>query len=123
MINQKPIVYKKLSELETEGKAKQVCEEGNQDWSKLPCVTYYELDNSELDSADDEEYSSALAIKADAWGKTSSEVSKLAIQVVAKMKEIGYKRTLYLDMPDINSKQKHKTMRFEKEEILEMEEM
>lgn len=122
MINQKTIVYKKLSELETEKLAKQVCEEGSQDWSKMPCVTYMELQNEPSADADDEEYSSALAIKADAWGKSSSEVSKLAMQVVAKMKELGYKRTLYLDVVDLNSKQKHKTMRFEKEEILEMEE-
>ena len=119
MINQKPIVYKKLSELEKEGKAKQVCEEGNQDWSKLPCVTYMELQNEPSEDADDEEYSSALAIKADAWGKISSEVSKLAMQVVEKMKELDYERTLYLDVPDLNSKIKHKTMRFEKEEILD----
>lgn len=118
MINQKPIVYKKLSELETEKKAKQVCEEGSQDWSNLPCVTYFELQNEPAEDADDEEYSSALAVKVDAWGNTSSEVSKLAIQVVAKMKEIGYARTLFLDVVDLNSKQKHKTMRFEKEEIL-----
>lgn len=118
MINQKTIVYKKLQELEKEKIAKQVCEEGSQDWSKLPCITYYELDNSEADSADDEEYSSSLIIKADVWGKTSSEVSKLAMQVVTRMKELGYKRTLYLDVPDMNSKIKHKTMRFEKEEIL-----
>lgn len=118
MINQKPIVYQKLLGLETEKKAKQVCEEGNQDWSNLPCVTYMELQNEPAEDADDEEYSSALAIKADAWGKSSSEVSKLAMQVVAKMKEIGYTRTLFLDVPDLNSKIKHKTMRFEKEEIL-----
>lgn len=118
MINQKPIVYKKLLELEIEKKAKQVCEEGDQDWSKLPCVTYMELQNEPADDADDEEYSSALAIKADAWGKSSSEVSKLAMQVIEKMKGIGYKRTLYSDAPDLNSKIKHKTMRFEKEEIL-----
>lgn len=118
MINQKPIVCKKLSELEIEEKAKQVCEEGNQDWSKLPCVTYHELDNSEAKIADDEEYSSALAIKVDVWGKTSSEVSKLAMQVVEKMEQLEYKRTLYLDVIDLNSKQKHKTIRFEKEEIL-----
>lgn len=118
MINQKPIVYKKLSELETEKKAKQVCEEGNQDWSKLPCVTYMELQNEPAEDADDEEYSSALTIKADAWGSSSSEVSKLAIQTVEKMKELGYRRTLYLDVTDLNSKTKHKTMRFEKIEIL-----
>ena len=122
MINQKPIVYEKLSELKAEKVVKQVCEEGSQDWSKLPCVTYMELDNSELDSADDEEYSSSLSIKADVWGKTSSEVSKIAMQVVKKMKELEYRRTLYLDVNDLNSKQKHKTMRFEKEEILEEEE-
>lgn len=118
MINQKPTVYQKLLELETEKKAKQVCEEGDQDWSKMPCVTYMELQNEPSDYGDDEEYSSALAIKADAWGKSSSEVSKLAIQVVEKMKELGYERTLFLDAPDLNSKIKHKTMRFEKEEIL-----
>ncbi len=118
MINQKAIVYKKLSELQTEGKAKQVCEEGSQDWSKMPCVTYMELQNEPSDYGDDEEYSSALAIKADVWGKSSSEVSKLAIQVVEKMKELGYERTLFLDVSDLNSKQKHKTMRFEKIEIL-----
>lgn len=118
MINQKPTVYQKLLELETENKAKQVCEEGNQDWSKMPCVSYMELQNEPSDYGDDEEYSSALVIKADAWGKTSSEVSKLAMQVVAKMKELGYERTLFLDVSDLNSKQKHKTMRFEKIEIL-----
>ena len=118
MINQKPIVFQKLLELETEGKAKQVCDEGDQDWSRMPCVTYMELQNEPLDYGDDEEYSSALAIKADAYGNTSSEVSRLAIQVVEKMKELGYERTFYLDVVDLNSKQKHKTMRFEKEEIL-----
>lgn len=119
MINQKPIVYKKLLELEEEKIVKQVCEEGDQDWSKLPCVTYMEVGNEPKEDADDEEYSSALAIKADAWGNSSSEVSKVAMNVVKKMKEIGYRRTLYLDVADLNSKQKHKTMRFEKEEILD----
>lgn len=118
MINQKPLVYQKLLELEKEKKAKQVCDEGDQDWSRLPCVTYMELQNEPSDYGDDEEYSSALAIKADAWGKSSSEVSKLAIQVVEKMKELGYERKLFLDRNDLDSKIKHKTMRFEKEEIL-----
>ena len=118
MINQKPTVYQKLLELETDKTVKQVCEEGNQDWSKLPCVTYMELGNEPYEDADDEEYSSALAIKADAWGKSSSEVSEIAMKVVKKMKEIGYERTLYLDVIDLNSKHKHKTMRFEKQEIL-----
>ena len=121
MVNQKPVVYKKLKELQDDGTVQDVCEEGKQDWSKLPCVTYMELGNEPSDYVDDEEYSSALAIKADVWDKTSSEVSKIAIKVVNKMKEIGYERTLYLDVNDINSKQRHKTMRFEKEEALEEE--
>ena len=121
MINQKPAVYKKLKELQDEKVVKDVCEEGKQDWSKLPCITYMELGNEPSDYGDDEEYSSALVIKADVWGTSSSEVSKIAIQVVNKMKELGYERTLYLDANDSNSKQKHKTMRFEKEESLEEE--
>lgn len=118
MINQKPPVFQKLLELEKEKKAKQVCDEGNQDWSKLPCITYMELQNEPSSYGDDEEYSSALAIKADVWGKSSSEVSKLSIQVVEKMRELGYQRTLFLDVNDLDSKTKHKTIRFEKEEIL-----
>ena len=121
MINQKPIVYQKLKELQDSNVVKDVCEEGKQDWSKLPCVTYMEVGNEPSDYGDDEEYSSALAIKADVWGESSSEVSKIAIQVVNKMKELGFERTLYLDVNDSNSKQKHKTMRFEKEEYLEEE--
>ncbi len=121
MINQKTAVYKKLKELQDEKVVKDVCEEGKQDWSKLPCITYMELGNEPSDYGDDKEYSSALAIKADVWGTSSSEVSKIAIQVVSKMQELGYERTLYLDVNDSNSKQKHKTMRFEKEESLEEE--
>lgn len=118
MINQKPTVYQKLEELEKEKKVDQVCEEGSQNWSNDKIVTYFELQNEPSDYGDDEEYSSALAIKADAYAKSSSETSKLAIEVVKKMKELGYERTLYLDVLDLGSKYKHKTMRFEKVEIL-----
>lgn len=122
MINQKPIVYKKLKELITEKVVKQVCEEGSQDWSKLPCVTYFELQNEPSDYVeDDEEYSSALSIKADVWGLSSSEVSNISMAVVSKMKELGYERTFYLDVPDTDSKIKHKSLRFEKIEFLEEE--
>lgn len=118
MINQKPTVFSKLNELVTEKKVDQVCDEGSQDWSKATCVTYLELDNSEAENADDEEYSSSLAIKADAYAKSSSKLSELSMYVVSKMKELGYRRTLYLDVPDPESKFRHKTMRFEKEEII-----
>ncbi len=121
MINQKPTVYQKLEELEKEKKADQVCEEGSQNWANDKIVTYMELQNEPSDYGDDEEYSSALAIKADAYTKSSSETSKLAIEVVKKMKDLGYERTLYLDVIDLESKYKHKTMRFEKEQYLEEE--
>ncbi len=117
MIDQKPAVYEKLMELE--GIVKQVCDEGSQDWSKLPCITYMELQNEPASTTDDEEYSSALAVKVDVWGKKPREISIIAMKVVKKMKELGYERTLYEDINDLNSSQKHKTMRFEKEEPLE----
>ena len=96
MINQKPAVYKKLKELQDEKVVQDVCEEGKQDWSKLPCVTYMELGNEPSEYGDDEEYSSALAIKADAWGKSSSEVSKVAMQVVKKNERIRLRKDLIL---------------------------
>lgn len=121
MINQKPSVYSKLKELKESDVVSQVCEEGSQDWANMPCITYMELENEPSSMVEeDEEYSSALAIKVDVWVKASSNITttNIAIQVVNKMSELGYKRTLFLDVPDSESKIKHKTMQFEKIEFL-----
>jgi len=115
MINLKPQILKKLEETS----ADDVSYFYPQKWAKgKKLISYYELDNSEASEADDEEYSSNIAIQVDIWCDSSSQCSKLAIEVNTKMKELGFKRTLALDLYEEGAIKHHKTMRFEKEEIL-----
>ena len=116
MINLKPQIYKSLIETS----ADDVSYFYPETWVKSKkIISYYELDNSEADSADDEEYSSNIAIQIDIWCDKPSECSSLAIEVNKKMKVMGFRRTLCLDLHEENAIKHHKTMRFEKEEILE----
>ena len=118
MINLKPQILKKLKEISDV----EVSYFYPQDWAKLPAISYYEMDNSMASKADDEEYSSNIAIQIDIWSKSSSQCSKLAIQVNEKMEDLEFERTLAVDLFEQDTNIYHKTMRFEKEEILEMEE-
>lgn len=117
MINLKPQILKKLKEISDV----EVSYFYPQNWAKLPVISYYEMDNSMASKADDEEYSSNIAVQVDIWAKGSSECSKLAIQVNKKMEGLEFERTLALDLFEQETKIYHKTMRFEKEEILEEE--
>ena len=119
MINLKPQILKKLEEISDV----EISYSYPEKWIKgKRLISYYELDNSESDSADDEEYSSNIAIQIDLWCDSSSECSKLAIEVNKKMKELDFKRTLCLDLYKQGAIKYHKTMRFEKKVILEEEE-
>ena len=92
-----------------------------QKWSNLdkkPAISYHEMDNSISSKADDEEYSSNIAIQIDIWAKSSSKCSKVAIEVNSKMEELEFERTLATDLYEKETKIYHKTMRFEKEEII-----
>jgi len=116
MKNLKPQVRKKIEEISDV----EVSFFYPENWTKgKRLISYYELDNSEAGEADDEEYSSNIAIQVDVWCDSSGECSKLAIEVNKKMRELGFKRTLALDLYEEKSLKHHKTMRFEKEEILE----
>lgn len=114
MINLKPQILKKLKEISEV----EVSYFYPQDWSKLPAISYYEMDNSMASKADDEEYSSNIAIQIDIWAKSSSKCSELAIEVNKKMEDLDFERTLAVDLFEQETKIYHKTMRFEKEEIL-----
>ena len=117
MKNLKPQILKKLEEiLDVE-----VSYYYPQKWSNLdkkPAISYYEMDNSVSSRADDEEYSSNITIQVDIWAKSSSKCSKLAIEVNSKMEDLEFERTLALDLFEQETKIYHKTMRFEKEEII-----
>jgi len=117
MINLKPQIFSKLKEISDV----EVSYFYPQEWKNLekkPAISYYEMDNSMSSKADDEEYSSSIAIQIDIWAKSSSKCSKIAIEVNSKMEELEFERTLALDLFEQKTKIYHKTMRFEKEEIL-----
>lgn len=117
MKNLKPQILKKLEEISDV----EVFYFYPQKWSNLekkPAISYYEMDNSMSSKADDEEYSSNIAIQIDIWAKSSSKCSKLAIEVNSKMEELEFERTLAVDLFEVETKIYHKTMRFEKEEII-----
>lgn len=115
MINIKPRILKKLKEISDV----EISYFYPQNWSKLPAISYYEMDNSVASRADDGEYSSNIAIQIDIWAKTPSKCSNLAIQVDTKMEELGFVRTLAVDLFEQETKIYHKSMRFEKEEVLD----
>ena len=115
MINLKPQI---LRELKTTS-ADEVVYFYPEKWiKKQKVISYYELDNSEAELADDEEYSSNIAIQVDVWCDTPSECSTLATEVNSVMQGLEFKRTLALDMHEEGAIKHHKTMRFEKIEIL-----
>ena len=117
MINLKPQILKKLQEISNV----EVSYFYPQKWSyldKKPAISYYEMDNSMSSKADDEEYSSNIAIQIDIWAKSSSKCSSLAIGVNNKMEELDFERTLATDLFEQETKIFHKTMRFEKQEII-----
>lgn len=117
MINLKPQILKKLEEISDV----EVSYYYPQKWTNLekkPAISYYEMDNSVSSKADDEEYSSNIAIQIDIWAKTPSKCSELAIEVNSKMEDLDFERTLALDLFEQETNIYHKTMRFEKVEIL-----
>lgn len=119
MINLKPQILNKLKEISNV----EVSYFYPENWVKgKKLISYYELDNSEAERADDEEYSSNIAIQIDIWCDLPSECSNLAIKVNKKMQELDFRRTLALDLHEDGAIKHHKTMRFEKVQIIETEE-
>lgn len=117
MKNLKPQILKKLEEISDV----EVFYFYPQKWTNLekkPAISYYEMDNSISSKADDNEYSSNIAIQVDIWAKSSGKCSSLASEVNSKMEELGFERTLAVDLCEKETNIYHKTMRFEKEEFL-----
>lgn len=117
MINLKPQILKKLEEI-SDVEVSYFYPEKWTNINKKPDISYYEMDNSVSSKADDEEYSSNIAVQVDIWTKSSSKCSKLAIEVNSKMEDLEFERTLAVDLFEQDTKIYHKSMRFEKEEIL-----
>lgn len=105
MINIKPLIFNELEKL-----SYPVYFFYPEDWSKFPCISYYELSNTEYLRTDNAEQLSEITMQIDVWSKSSSENSEIAISIDERMSSIGFVRQfcgdLFLD--GIH----HKTMRF-----------
>nr|UVX42496.1 MAG: protein of unknown function (DUF806) [Bacteriophage sp.] len=106
MVNFKPIIYKKLKEIE----GVTVTEEYPNDWSKLPAVTYLEEDNSAYEIVDDEEATCRIIYRIEVWSEKST--SEIVLNIDKAITSLGLKRTFCKDAP-VLSKLKHKVLRYE----------
>ncbi|HFI0647965.1 TPA: hypothetical protein ACGO32_001605 [Streptococcus suis] len=105
MINIKPIIYKKLSEV-----ADNVTDTYPQDWENFPVIIYLEEENKPYEITDDTEQMSYLRYKVDIFHNDST--SDLAVAIDEIFASLGLKRTSSVDTPD-PTHLRHKVMRFE----------
>ena len=76
----------------------------------LPCLTYYELDNSPQEFADDAEATSKITMVVDIYSNGST--SDIAHKVNCVLFELGFIREMAQDIPEPTPGVFHKTMRF-----------
>lgn len=105
MYDIKPLINQKLSEIVGEDN---VSDEFPDDFSNLPYITFYELNNSDPYKIKEELYTE-IVIQIDIWNNRST--GELARKVNEAMNSIGLKREFARDVPE-PSGIKRKTMRF-----------
>ena len=108
MINKKPDVSAALSAIID---ADRVSFHFPETFAKLPCISFYEANNSPFRNADDNEYLSEVNIVVDIWAKRSEETSRLMLAVDTAMRGIGFRREFSADVPG-GSEVEHKTSRY-----------
>lgn len=77
----------------------------------LPCISYYEMDNSEAFHADDVELGSAIIYRVDLWGTDNLSTLSLAVDTV--MKAEGFFRIGAVDLFEIDVNIFHKAMTYQ----------
>lgn len=76
-----------------------------------PYVTFLEVNNSEVESADDEEYADDIEIQVDIWRKGKTDI--IAKEVVRVMRALGFTHDAQPDMYEKETQIHHKPIRFE----------
>lgn len=79
-------------------------------FTTMPCISFYEMDNSEAQHADDKEIASKLEYVIDIWSNAST--TSLTNQVNEKMQELGFKRTQCIDQYEKDTGIHHKHLRY-----------
>jgi hypothetical protein len=81
-------------------------------FKKLPCVSYYENNNSPARAADDAEYLTEINYQVDVWAEKSAEASEIAGRVNAALTAAGFTREFSHDLYEPGAAA-HKTMRYQ----------
>lgn len=110
MINLNKNIFNKLNEIKELGIVKGVNYSYPEIFSKLPCITFYEANNSIVKFAEDDEYLSEINYVIDIWAETYEQINNIAIKVNEKLKEIDFIKEVSYDVP--SEEIKHKFMRF-----------
>lgn len=77
---------------------------------EYPRITFFEIDNSDSQFADDEAYAADVRVQIDVWSKTST--SAISGEVDKTMKSLGYTRTSAADLYEQDTKVYHKALRY-----------
>lgn len=80
------------------------------DFTTLPVLSYFEVDNIGNLYADDQEIGSEIVFQIDLWGKTS--LSNYALAVNSAMASLDFARITAQDLYEQDTKIYHKAMRF-----------
>lgn len=80
---------------------------------EYPRITFFEINNSDSQFADDEAYASDVSVQIDVWSKGST--SSIAGEVDKTMKSLGYSRTGAPDFYESDTKVYHKAMRYRRQ--------
>lgn len=82
------------------------------DAEEFPRITYYELNNTDEDYADDDPFSSRVSFQISIWTKDPAQISPIALEVDQTMAESGFYRTFTTDLYEDDTKVFHKPMRY-----------
>lgn len=83
------------------------------DFTTLPVLSYFEVDNIPNLFADDQEIGSEIIFQIDLWGKTS--LSNLALAVDSAMATLDFTRSSAQDLYEQQERIYHKAMRFRRD--------
>lgn len=110
MISLNKNIFNKLNEIKELGIVKSVNYSYPETFASLPCITFYEVNNSIAKFTEDDEYLCEINYVIDIWAKSYEEIDNIAIKVNEKLKEIDFTREVSYDVPSEDIK--HKFMRF-----------
>jgi len=86
---------------------------------EFPRITFFELDNSDSDFADDSAYASDVRLQIDVWSLGST--SAISGEVDKTMKQQGWARTSAPDLYEPDIKVYHKALRYRRAFLIEEE--